>query len=417
MDVDDAPEVTHDVAVRAEEFARGADLGAVVEVLRGQRHAILADWLAIASRQPMHEGRGGRAIADHIPSLFDALVDVLERAAPWWINPVLPLEYPAVLDAAQRHARSRFEQGLSAADVVTEFRLLRQEVGRALRTYLPADVPTGDVLAAELLVHDALDAATSLALTSLGQELDELREDVLATTVHDVQQPMATLKGRLQFAIRLLSRGDADVERATTMLRQADREIDRMSLLLAGLGQASRVAVGRLEIRPEPADMREFVRAALDRLDPETHARCRFEVASDAVTTGTWDAGLVERVLGNLLSNAAKYSQPDSPIHVELSNLDEAIHVAVRDFGTGLTQDELGQLFQRYTRTQRATEGGAPGAGLGLYVCRGIVEAHGGRIWAESDGVGHGATFHVILRRDSEGDTATTEASCPASAL
>lgn len=388
--------------MRAEEFARGADLGAVVQVLRRQRHTILADWLAAASRQTMHERHAGRSVADHIPSLFDALMDVLERAAPSWLDPGVPLEDPAVLDAAQRHARSRFEQGLSAAEVVTEFRLLRQEIGRALRIHLPADAPTGDVLAAELLVHDALDGATSLALTSLGRELEQLREDVLATTVHDVQQPVTGMKSRLQFAIRLLSRDEPDIGRTVEMLQQADREIERMSGLLAELGQASRIAVGRLEIHPEPCDMRDLVNDALDHLDPDTHARCRFAIPPDAITAGSWDRGLIERVLGNLLSNAAKYSDPGTPIEIELSNAEEeAIHLGIRDVGMGLTEHELGQLFQRYTRTQRASEAGAQGAGLGLYVSRGIVEAHGGRIWAESEGVGRGATFHIVLPRES----------------
>jgi signal transduction histidine kinase len=400
LEINESTEGTREVAVRAEEFARGADLGAVVQVLRRQRHTILADWLAAASRQPMHERHGGRGVADHIPALFDALTDVLERAAPSWRDPGVPLEDPAVLAAAQRHARSRFEQGLSAAEVVTEFRLLRQEIGRALRLHLPPDSPTGDVLAAELLVHDALDAATSLALSSLSRELEQLREDVLATTVHDVQQPMAALKGRLQFALRILLGEEADVQRAVKMLQQADHEIERMSGLLATLGQASRIAVGHLEIHPERSDMRDLVDAALDRLDPDTHARCRFVIAPDAMTVGSWDPGLIERVLGNLLSNAAKYSDPGTPIHIELSNADEAVHVAIRDFGMGLADHELGQLFQRYTRTQRATEAGAQGAGLGLYVCRGIVEAHGGRIWAESEGIGRGATFHLVLARD-----------------
>ena len=397
-----------EVAERAEQISRGADLGPVAAVLREQRHDILANWLTVASRQPVHEGRPGRGVADHIPALFDALVSVLERGAPSWMSPGVPLDDPNVLDAARQHARARFEQGLSAADVVTEFRLLRQEIGRALRTHMHADTPTADVVAAEALVNDALDGAISLALESLGRELEQLREDVLATTIHDVQQPMATLKGRLQFAERVLSRPEPDVERATAMLRQADAEVDRISRLLASLGEASRVALGRLEMKPALADMRVLVAEAVERLDPATHERCRVAIAPETATRGTWDAQLIERVLVNLLSNAAKYSDSGSPIDVQiLPHSPEAVHLVVRDFGMGLDGHEQGQLFQRYSRTKRASDGGAHGAGLGLYVCKGIVEAHGGRIWAESEGIGHGAAFHVVLPRTTEPSVST----------
>jgi len=82
---------------------------------------------------------------------------------------------------------------------------------------------------------------------------------------------------------------------------------------------------------------------------------------------------------------------------VTVRNEQAAVHLAVRDQGIGLAPDELGQLFQRYGRTRRARERGTEGAGLGLYVSRGIVEAHGGRIWAESAGPGHGTIVHFLL--------------------
>jgi signal transduction histidine kinase len=88
-----------------------------------------------------------------------------------------------------------------------------------------------------------------------------------------------------------------------------------------------------------------------------------------------------------------------APIDIAVFNEGDAVHLTVSDQGIGLTHEELGQLFQRYSRTRRVREQGTEGAGLGLYVCRGIVEAHGGHIWAESPGAGNGATFHVVLPR------------------
>src|SRR5919202_2359969 len=152
------------VGRRVQAFVQGAALGPVAETLTAGRDAILRRWLEAARRQPFHAAQPGRAVADHVPRLFDALVAFLRRHAPGEVDPGSPLDDEAVRAAARAHARDRFAQGLAAADVLTEFRLLRQEIGRALRERADG---AGDVLAAELLVHDALDGAATLALAAL----------------------------------------------------------------------------------------------------------------------------------------------------------------------------------------------------------------------------------------------------------
>jgi signal transduction histidine kinase len=106
-------------------------------------------------------------------------------------------------------------------DIVTEFRLLRQEIGRALRLHLPRGAPIEDAAGAELLIHDALDGAISLALAGLTRQIEELREEFLATIVHDLRQPIATIKGHHQLALLQLARADSEVSRATDLLRRA----------------------------------------------------------------------------------------------------------------------------------------------------------------------------------------------------
>jgi signal transduction histidine kinase len=189
------------------------------------------------------------------------------------------------------------------------------------------------------------------------------------------------------------------------MIRQAVEETDRLSAMLSTLGSASRVALGRVELQAQPTDLREVVHTALERLGPETVVRCRIDIQPKAITNGAWDRQLLERVLVNLLSNAAKYSAASSPIEFTVRNQNDSAHVAVRDQGIGLAPDELGELFQSYGRTRRARERGTAGAGLGLYVSRGIVEAHGGRIWAESPSPGRGTTVHLLLPLKSSAGT------------
>jgi hypothetical protein len=138
MDVNVEP--SHDIAARAQSIAHDTDLSAVAELLADRRNEILNRWLATVSAQPFHAERGQPAIGKHLALLFDALIEVLQRSAPRWSNPTPALNDLAVLAAAQAHADERFELGLTAAEVVTEFRLLRQEIGRALRFHLAEKV-------------------------------------------------------------------------------------------------------------------------------------------------------------------------------------------------------------------------------------------------------------------------------------
>jgi signal transduction histidine kinase len=361
---------------------------------------ILSRWLQATAAQSFHVGRRVTAIADHIPQLLDALISLMKRSAPRWLTPGPPLDDPAVLAAAQAHAQSRFEQGLAAVDIVTEFRLLRQEIGRALRLHLPPGAPTDDAAGAELLVHDALDGAISLALAGLTRQIEDLREEFLATIVHDLRQPIATIKGHHQLALSQLSRAEPDLGHATQLLQRAESETDRLGRLVDELSDASRVALGRLTLRAHERDLVELLHDAVERLDPFTAGRVGLERHPDDLDAHVEvDAELVDRVVSNLLSNAVKYSPPETPIHLVLSADGEALHLAIQDHGIGLAPDDMSSLFKRYSRAPGAVEQGVEGLGLGLYLSRRIIEAHGGRMWAESAGRGHGATMHLLLPR------------------
>ncbi|MDQ3700225.1 MAG: sensor histidine kinase, partial [Chloroflexota bacterium] len=165
------------------------------------------------------------------------------------------------------------------------------------------------------------------------------------------------------------------------------------------LADASRIALGRLEPHVAPADLAYLMRGALARFDPQNAGRIRLDVPAGTDATGEWDAAMLDRVIGNLLSNAVKYSSQGAPIEVTMRAEPHHVRLVVRDGGIGMDTDELQGIFERYSRARGAQERGIEGQGLGLYLCRGIVQAHGGRIWAESAGRGQGTTVHVILPR------------------
>lgn len=387
------------VADRVADLAAGGDFVWITVALAGEREAILGRWLEIVGNQPFHQGRREQAVADHIPRLYDALVDYLRAAAPSWVQPAAPLEDPAIRAAAAAHARMRAEQGLAPADVVAEFRLLRQEIWRSLRARLPDAAPTGDILAGELLVNDALDGAIAVGLEAMMERIEEVREDFLATTVHEVRHPVTAIKAGAQMGIRFLSRPEPNLERVRIQLERIEVAADRMEHLLAVLTDASRVALGHLEIAPAPADLSALLREVVDRFEPPLDGRVAIHAPPDGPVTGEWDGARLGQVLDNLLSNAVKYSPPDSPIEIAIESAPAAVHLSVRDRGIGIAPDELPRLFQRYARSGHAAGSGAQGLGLGLYLCRGLVEAHGGRIWAESAGLQQGTTIHLALPR------------------
>jgi len=395
-----------DVEGRVEHITRGADLGEVAGALARRRDEILGRWLEATSAQPFHVGRPKTGVSDHVPHLLDALVVVLHRVAPRWATAGAPLVDEAVLTAAQAHARVRFEQGLAPANIVTEFRLLRQEIGRALRDDLDDDMSVGDAIGAELLIHDALDGAITLALEALTSRVEEVRDEFLATTIHDIRQPITGIKGNVQLARRRLAGPDPDVRNVDDLLRRAELQTDRLLQIVATLADASRLALGRLEPHPVPTGLTTLVRAAVDQITPEAAARIHLDIPSNTDAIGLWDGDLIARVVENLLSNALKYSPPERPIEVSIREDDASVDLVVRDRGIGLTASELDMLFLRYGRTPAAAERGIEGAGLGLYLSRGIVEAHGGTIRAESDGPGHGSTFLVHLPRRTPGEDA-----------
>jgi signal transduction histidine kinase len=388
-----------DVDTRVHWFAEDADLGWVADALVASRDQILDRWLEATAGQAFHAGRREQAVADHIPALFDALTALLRRSASRFVNPDAPLDDAKVLAAAQAHASARVRQGLSPSDIVVEFRLLRQEVWHALRLRLPDKVPTTDVIAAELVVNDALDGAITMGLTALQERVEEVREELLATTIHEVRQPLAAIIGQAQLARRALRAPTPNLARVSSSLEKIEDGAARMSGMLTALLDSSRIVLGDLALAPIDCDLRDALREALDIVGPELADRVTVEIRPGVETSGRWDAERLEHVFANLLSNAGKYSPPETPIRLTIDGVDEILRVAIQDEGIGIAPPDLPRLFDRYTRGRDAMAAGIEGFGLGLYLCRGIVEAHGGRIWAESDGPGQGTTIRLELPR------------------
>lgn len=368
----------------------------IVTALVDGRRDILARWLEVTARQPFHRERPDAAVADHIPELFDATVALLGRAGSPDDESTAPSDDPAVDAAATAHATVRFGQGLGPVAVVTEFRLLRLEISRALQDLLDDDVKATDVVASLALVGDALDGAASIGLASLSSRIEHLREAFLATTLHDVRQPITLVNGSLHLAQRWLVGPDLDPERVRESVVDALSATTELMAMIDTMSDASRVAMGELEPDPEPASLEAIVRDSLAAFGESARQRVSLEAPDGRHLIGLWDAQLLHRVVANLVGNALKYS--DGPVAVGVGDGSPGMaRLTISDHGLGMTEAELNTVFERFSRADRVRSRGIPGLGLGLYACRGIVSAHGGTIQLRSNGQGQGTTVVVEL--------------------
>jgi signal transduction histidine kinase len=392
----ESDQTTADVDRRIEDVVEpGADLGPIAEALARRRSTILAAWLKAALEQPFHTEHPEGAVADHIPILLENIIAVLRRST-YRDDLQPPMDDAKVIDAAKAHAQVRFEQGLGPVAIVTEFRLLRHEIGRALIASVE-DAPASDILAGQAVIDDALDGAATIGLNALSDQVENLREEFLATTVHDIRQPITLVTASLDLAARWLGEPEFDRDRLTGIVKDAVVAMNEINAMLDTLGDASRLAMGALEPDPEPAKLDAIVADALALLDAESRAQITFEPSPDHLV-GLWDPHLLRRAVSNLISNALKYSPPDGRVEIEVGRAaEDTAQLEIRDHGMGLSTEEATSVFDRFVRADRARADGIPGLGLGLYACRGIVAAHGGTIVLQSDGPGTGTTVVVAL--------------------
>lgn len=386
------------IDARVSGVAGNADLGSVADALIAGRDRILAGWLAAAQQQPFHRDRPERAVADHIPPLFDAIVDRLRRDATV-DRTTAPLDDRTVVEAATGHAQTRFEQGLGPVAVVTEFRLLRQEVSRSLRAMLDDQVPASDVVAGLAIVSDALDGAATVGLAALSDRVEGMRETFLATTLHDVRQPITLVEGSLRLAERWLRTPEVDRERVLGSIEDALLASDELVEMIDTMSDASQVAMGALAPDPEPASLTAIVREAIEALGATARPRIAIEARDDPRhhLVGLWDPRLLRRVVANLAGNALKYSPPASPVTIVVCPGPAGFaRLTIQDVGLGMTAGELSTAFERFVRADRARRM-APGLGLGLFACHGIIAAHGGTMTIHSDGVDQGTLVTVDL--------------------
>ena len=219
------------------------------------------------------------------------------------------------------------------------------------------------------------------------KRLERMQEDFLAMASHDLRTPATVIQARAQ----LMKRRRAYDETGVLAILEQTRRMER---LIADLGEVVRLEAGRVELRTGPVDLGALAREAAGRAQSQAAAHAIRLEAPRTPVVGCWDRDRLAQVLDNLLGNAVKYAPGGSQVVVRVERVAGEARLAVADRGPGIAPEHLPRLFERFYRADGT--GAAAGLGLGLYISRMLVEAHGGRIWAAS-APGEGSTFTVAL--------------------
>lgn len=241
------------------------------------------------------------------------------------------------------------------------------------------------------------------------------RDQFISIASHELRTPVTTIKGLAQMVLRAHARGKLEDTRLRESLENVNAAADRLNVLVQDLLDVSRLRAGHLSLNLDSVEPAAFVRNVLNRHASHLADGRRFsnKVASGLPTIKA-DAGRLEQVLVNLISNASKYSERGSTIHVTAYPEDNGVRVEVRDQGIGLPPDAREEIFQPFGRAANAQH--LPGMGLGLHISRNIVQQHGGRMGVESDGPGRGATVWFWLPAEPPASPIPPEAAAVAPA-
>ena len=245
--------------------------------------------------------------------------------------------------------------------------------------------------------------AAQVQAVLLQAETERLRSSLLASVSHDLRTPLAVITGA---SSSLLQSNDALSPQTRRELYQTIFEdSNRLSRLVDNLLDMTRIESGSVVVNKQPQVIEELIGSALSRMSRNLAGRQIKTHLPDDLPLVPLDEMLIEQVLINLLENVQKYTPADSPVEISVWPQDRQLFIEVADRGPGIPDDELDLIFEKFYRGQAAAIDGRRGAGLGLAICKAIVTAHGGRIWAENR-AGGGARFCFSLPLVEKKDTA-----------
>jgi len=225
------------------------------------------------------------------------------------------------------------------------------------------------------------------------QQLEEMRQTFVSNVSHELRTPLTSMKALNETLQQCVT---TDPQNAERFLNLMDVEIDKLTQMVMELLELSRIESGRMEMKKSGVRVKDLLQSPVDRMRLQAE-RSKLELkieCSDDLPIIQVDPDRMEQVLINIIHNAIKHTSPGGRIIVSAEQLENEVVIRVKDNGEGISEKDLPRIFERFYKTDQARSSG--GTGLGLAIAKHVVEAHGGRIWAESE-LGMGSTFSIAL--------------------
>jgi len=258
------------------------------------------------------------------------------------------------------------------------------------------------VIERERLLRERAEArATELALREANRRMD----DFLGMTSHELKTPLTSIKGNTQLTVRQLRNSLQNIEKMQHMLESTERQVKLLDRLVDDLLDISRTRTNQLELHVTSCNIAALVHEAVEEQRQAWPNRSiTLNVLTEPVDTISADSDRIKQVIMNYLTNALKYSANDRPVYVTVRKEAEQVCVAVKDEGVGLSPDEQAHIWERFHRAsgvevQSTSQTSMMGLGLGLYICKAIIDQHHGRVGVDST-PGMGSTFWFTLTPD-----------------
>lgn len=231
------------------------------------------------------------------------------------------------------------------------------------------------------------------------RELEQARKDLIGSVSHDLRTPLASMRAMVEAISDGVVSDEETIQRYCANIRQ---EVGHLSTLIDDLFELSRLDSGTLELNLEPSSLDEILANVLESMRAQAashalHLQSRLNGSLEPVMV---DSHKIQRVLYNLVQNAIRHTPADGTIIMEAQDIGPMVQIDIADTGQGIPPEDLNRIFDRFYRGEKSRSREFGGAGLGLAIARGIVEAHGGRIWVESS-PGAGSRFSFCLPKAS----------------
>jgi two-component system phosphate regulon sensor histidine kinase PhoR len=248
---------------------------------------------------------------------------------------------------------------------------------------------------AATLFDQALPGSTLLLFQDIThqRQIEAMRRDFISNVSHELRTPLAALKA---IAETLQDGALDDPPAAQRFLERMETEVEALNLMVSELLELSRIESGRVPLERVPTRPGDVITLAYERLCLQAErAQLQLDVeCPENLPSVMADSTRLQQVAVNLLHNAIKFTPEGGKVTIGAAAEDQAVRFYVRDTGIGISSDDLPRIFERFYKADQARSGG--GTGLGLAIARHLVEAHGGRIWAESE-LGKGSTFSFTI--------------------